>query len=327
MATPPPYQFTWGVSAWGDGSVWSQPGVYTTSLSSSSTSAATFVPVVTVDVRFSCESVTDAEFTLTGGGQYVDPTGTSGIYVSPFTDRLYNSFPSFYRDDDAAQVAMPTPPNEFGSGQAYDTGFSYDQTVSYSSNYPFLRWLAALCDFSAGEIDALVAQFNSPTHSALTDPQLAEPAWLPWLAQFVGIGVPTPIPDVTVARQQIAGAMTTAPAGSKQAIVEAVQQVLTGAQSVVVTDHYNGDPWAIAIDTFDDQTPTVATGSPIVWGVSTWGGTSVWQPADPIVRAVETAGQKPAGFVLVHTISYGFVWGTDLWGGSHCWEAQPPVAA
>src|SRR5579875_1227122 len=327
MATPPPYEFTWGVSSWADGSVWAQPGTYTTSLTSSSASSALFVPLVVIDTGFVSESVTDAEYTLTGGGQYVDPTGTSGVYVSPFTDRLYGSFPAMYRNDDAQQVPAAAPPNEFASGQAYDTGFSYDQTAVYSSNYPFLRWLASLCDFSAGQIDTLVAQFNDPVHSALTDPQLAEPDWLPWLAQFVGIQIPTPIPDVTVARQQIAGAMTSAPAGSKQAMVACVQQVLTGAKSVEVRDHYLGQQWVIEVNTFDDQTPTVATGNPIIWGPSTWGGTAVWQPADPIVEALETAGQKPAGFELVHTISYGFTWGVDEFGGSHVWEAQPEPAA
>lgn len=67
-------------------------------------------------------------------------------------------------------------------------------------DWPLLRWLSLLLD-QIGDITDVIDAIDVRTPdeggavgdaSALTDPETAQEEWLPWLAQFVGIGLATP---------------------------------------------------------------------------------------------------------------------------------------
>jgi hypothetical protein len=305
VPTPPPYEFTWGTSAWGDGSVWAEPGTYGTSGDSEAVTAdGSAMPEVTVNVSGDASGaaggVTDAE-AGSGLALYVEPDN-SGVFVTATTARVYMRLPAMYRDGDAG--IEPDVVLGYDVGLDYDEGDGgYDEGVPNPNNRPLLRWLASLIDPSAGVIEAIIDRIDSPTSSALTDPQTCNIEWLPWLGQLVGVRVPFPVADESAARAQVQGALTSAPAGSRPAIIQTVQTILTGTKSVTITDHYTGDPWKIQVNTLAVETPTVLTGSPFTWGVSLWGGTDVWEPPDPVVALLVLTGQKPAGFTIIHTTS------------------------
>lgn len=174
--------------------------------------------------------------------------------VSAFTERYYSSLPAFYRDTDEGL------------------------------DWPLLRYLSLLGD-QDGEVEDLVDRFayTAPEDggapgdtSDLVDPLTADAAWLPWLAQLVGVDL---LPELTEAERRnailIAGAGWRA--GTKTAIAEAAALELTGTRYVEVIDHYNGDAFTIGVRTRADET------------------------ADPdaVITSIETFHARPAGFLIV----------------------------
>lgn len=180
--------------------------------------------------------------------------------VHPHTGRVYAELPEFYRDADPG------------------------------TDYTLLRFMALVLDQEGG-IEDLVDRLDPDigTGSDLVDPQHADPAWLPWLGQLVGV-VDLP-PDLTVEEQRnaVAGAVGGWRAGTREGIATAGRTALVGGTGYVeVIPHYGGDPFVIGL-TVDPATAPANL--------------------DDVAAAVEAARARPAGIRLTVTI-YAASWDT-----------------
>ena len=193
--------------------------------------------------------------------------------VTTLTQSVYDQLPEIYHLADSDQ---PDGPNA----------------------YPLLRFLTCVGDI-AQPMDYLYARmaYLAPSDggpavgfgstSDLVDPATADAAWLPWLAQVVGMHLDTSL-SVAAQRDSIAGASTGRQAGTRAAIVAAASTGLIGSRFCQVMDHTTvvmgspapGGQWDITLITRSDETPDV--------------------PA--VLAAVVAAGAKPAGVLLHHAV-------------------------
>jgi hypothetical protein len=125
--------------------------------------------------------------------------------------------------------------------------------------------------------------------SDLVDPALADPAWLPWLSQLVGVAL-SPGMSTAERRAAIASAASGWRAGTKASIAAVVAAQLTGTKQVSIYDHSVNSPgdgtmWDVLIVTRASETPD----------------------PDAIPAIVERAGVKPAG-VTLHIVTYSTSW-------------------
>lgn len=183
--------------------------------------------------------------------------------VHATTEHIYGDLPEVYRDTDAAL------------------------------DYPLLRFLSLTVD-QLGAISDVVDRIDyipvdDPEHiegdqpgSQLGDPTVADPAWLPWLAQLVGVHHDPRLP-LTDQRESIADASSGWNVGTRQAIADAAKSVLTGSRLATVTAT---GPWQITVSTTPEETP---------------GG------SQSVLDAIETARVRPAGTQIVYS-SYAASW-------------------
>lgn len=207
-------------------------------------------------------AVVDIEASVSGfpGFPTIIVPAVAAPAFSATTMRLYQQLPDMYR---SADVTAGTAPND----------------------YPLLRWLACLVD-QGGDLEALVDSFQDPTASALTDPMLADEAWLPWLASATGTKLS---PGMSAADQRTAIASSAGGfyAGTKASMIAVARGQLTGGKSVELVDHVDGDMWQMQIITRPSETP---------------------QPSK-VVSAIVDAGCKPAGVNLIQ-LYYEASWDT-----------------
>lgn len=167
--------------------------------------------------------------------------------VSEATARVYAGLPEVYRDADPA------------------------------TGYQLLRYLSLLGD-QLGDVEVLLDRFTD--RGELVDPALADPRWLEWLAQLVGVraaGATT-----AEARDLITGAATGWRAGTPESIRAAARGALTGSRYVDVRPD---GAHRIRVQTVATETPDPAA----------------------VTAAVERAGVRPAGHTLAHTF-YAASW-------------------
>jgi hypothetical protein len=163
------------------------------------------------------------------------------------------------------------------------------------------RYLSGACK-ALFELDTLITRFRyTPPedgyleevdlHSDLVDPVTADASWLPWLSQLVGVHSEQLLTEAAQ-RDRIAQAFDGARPGTKSAIIQAAQTVLTGTKTVYVYQFSNdtsgingGTEWEILILTLSDET------------------------AGDVIAAVTNLGAKPAGVKLYHD-NYGADWDT-----------------
>lgn len=210
---------------------------------------------------------------------------------STTTMRMYSRYPEIYRAADA-QI-NPDDPN---------------------NNYPLLRFISLIGD-QAGYVEGLLDRFNyiptwagGPTTgpgstSDLVNPATADVAWLPWLAQLVGITLPAGA-SPTTQRSLISGASANWARGSRASMIAAAQSQLTGGQFVRIVDHVGGDMWRMEVITRASETP---------------------QPSTVISEIIAT-GNKPAGVILTQ-LYYEASWATienvlPTWAD---WETAPTI--
>lgn len=184
--------------------------------------------------------------------------------VHPHTARLYASLPEFYRDADRLEPS--------GGG------------------YPLLRFVSLILD-QAGAVEDLIDRIDPDvgTGSDLVDPDTAEPAWLPWLGQLVGV-VDLP-PNLTELEQRnaIAGAVGGWRAGTREGLVTAARTALTSPTGYVeVRPHKGGDPHVIGVSVDPETAPA---------------------NLDDVITAIEAARARPAGIALVIDL-YAASWDT-----------------
>jgi hypothetical protein len=116
---------------------------------------------------------------------------------------------------------------------------------------------------------------QGPGWSAVVDITRCPLAWLPWLAQFVGVIVP-----VGLAESQARAYVTSHDnfkRGTPAAIRTAAQLHLTGTKTVLVQERLGGDPYALSVYTLDVETPSGAQ------------------------TLADVLTQKPGGIVLTYT--------------------------
>lgn len=183
----------------------------------------------------------------------------AGVTASQFTLRWFDSLPEFIKEADA----------EHG--------------------WALLRFMSLLGD-QADELEALAERIDfTPLDeggepgdtSDLVNPDTADAAWLPWLAQTVGASITgLTVPDARAAISAASGGWR---AGSKGAMRDLVAATLTGTKYAAIIDHSTdtsnvgeGGEWDVRVVTRDSQTPSV--------------------PA--VMAAAERA--KPAGVVLYY---------------------------
>jgi hypothetical protein len=182
--------------------------------------------------------------------------------VSAFTERWYASLPGYMRSADEER------------------------------DFPLLRYLSLIGD-QVDDVEEIIDRIDyvgafegglAGDTSALVDPDTADAAWLPWLAQLVGVNLLDPL-STTERREAIKTAGSGWRAGTKAGIKLAAQTQLTGTKYVEVLDHYLGDPWAIGVRTRADETADSAA----------------------VVQAIIDMGAKPAGVEIV-TAFYAATW-------------------
>lgn len=179
---------------------------------------------------------------------------TDAPAVSALTRRWYDSLPELYTHADELEPS--------GGG------------------YPLLRYLSLLGD-QAGAVEALGDRVDG---GELTDPYRADPGWLDWLGQFVGVRVPGGTPDA-VKRDLIDGGSAGWQAGTRGSIAVAAKRHLSGTQYATVAPSTT-DRWTIRVVVRADEAPT---------------------PLSLVADAIVEDGAKPAGFVL-EVIAYTPTW-------------------
>lgn len=137
--------------------------------------------------------------------------------------------------------------------------------------------------------------------SDLVDPFAAEAAWLPWLAQLVGVRLNLANP-VLARRLAIANAAGGWRKGSRDAIAAAAGTVLTGSAYVSVTVDPATDPHKLTITTIAAETPSPAA----------------------VIAAIYAARANIAGVEFVHSY-YAASWDTleARYPTSDAWDAVP----
>lgn len=206
---------------------------------------------------------------------------------------------------------MPEPIFDETTERLYKRLPEVYRTYDIKQGWQFKKWLSGICN-SQNEVDSLITRFSYtppedgvPTDTSdLVDPATADAAWLPWLAQLVGV-VLAPADTEAERREHIGSALSGIKAGTKAAMAEAAKKVLTGTKSVAVYDHSNltglgvGDQWEVLVRTIQAETLS--------------------NPVDAIIAV----GAKPAGVKLYHQY-YGASWQTiettyPTWAG---WEGK-----
>ncbi len=135
-------------------------------------------------------------------------------------------------------------------------------------------------------------------NSALTDPDLADPAWLPYLAQLVGAYL-DPAANLVERRDIIRFATSGYRGGTRAALADAARSALTGSRYVLVQPGMRANG-------------TVGT----IWDVTLRTRTSETPDANAVLATVIRKGAKPAGVQLWHG-TFGSPW--DVW------EARTPT--
>ncbi len=175
-------------------------------------------------------------------------------------------------------------------------------------DWPLLRFLSLVGD-QLGEVEVLFDRINflDPASggavgdtSDLTDPLVADEAWLPWLAQLVGAHLGD-TGTITAKRDAVLFAPTGWLAGTKTALADAVRSVLTGSKYVGLFTHVAGDPWKVEIRTRAAESPGPAA----------------------VAAAIAAKRAKPAGVELTFT-DYSATW--DMLEASYptsdAWDAK-----
>lgn len=90
----------------------------------------------------------------------------------------------------------------------------------------------------------------------IVNPATTPSAWLPWLAQIAGVDLPAETTE-DAARQMITNPVGWL-AGTPAALTTIVAATLTGTKTVKIEEHYQDDPWAIKVTTYEPETPDPA---------------------------------------------------------------------
>ena len=213
------------------------------------------------------------------------------------TERIYARLPEFYRVLDSQQgYALKTYISSIG-----DQLYTIEQLVArieYIPEEDRADYIASLDEYNTyvrpfGVEDPTYGYAPLGETSDLLDGRTADDDWLLYIGQLIGADL-RKIYDLALRRNAVTNNYLGFRAGSRQALIEAVQAVLTGDKFVRVYTHRDGaegsvssegTEWDVLIITKPTETPT---------GID-------------IPAIIVDKGAKPAGVVL-HHILYGAVW-------------------
>ena len=223
--------------------------------------------------------------------------------VGPFTAALYARLAELYRDADEAQ----------------DEG---------RSNYPLLRYLSLIGD-QLTPLAQLLARltydplddrtntdpawdrygsglFGDDTYgdadsADLVDPALADSAWLPWLAQLLGVNIAGLTIEET--RAALANPADAWAHGTPGAILRNVRELLPAGAYADTLAHHLGDPFTIGLVTKQDETYGVTTWADLMTLAPTWvelEALGSWNNLEALTIVRAAQDERPAGFRLAH---------------------------
>lgn len=156
---------------------------------------------------------------------------------------------------------MATMPTLTDSGQRLYDSVAPLAAQDPQNGYALANYIAAL----AAMVDPVANivrdpddgdTYTVPGWAKLFDVNNVDPSWLPWLAQFVGTNL-TGVTDVQAQRNLIKSPVGYQ-RGTVAAMVARAQPTLTGAQTVIVQERVSGNPWAMNVHTYANETPNAA---------------------------------------------------------------------
>jgi hypothetical protein len=203
-------------------------------------------------------------------------------YMSVLADRLYRRLPEIFRVLDARDSTWPFKRYlgavlaQAGAIENMINLIAGDNPVGPGSPEP---WGMVSDELTRWQL----ARLNRK--SALGDPDQADLAWLPWLAQLIGAKL-NPYASENEQRDTIRYATSGYRAGTRTAIADAAKSALTGTKYAQILPHQKpsggvliaGTAWDITIVTRTSETPNPSA----------------------VLGAVSRKGVKPAGAVLWH---------------------------
>jgi hypothetical protein len=268
---------------------------------------------VSIKIRISGHDAQNIHFTAPN--LINDELYYSNIFVSE--SRRY--MPDFYWDLDIAQENPVAPFHKLIDALSHSAGMSYDKYVEI---FPFEK----------SELTSLADELLSKSHSSLVEPLYASEDHLPWLSQFMGTRLKRNItladgskllPSYDVeneySRWQVNNGYFGIGAGARESMLEATKRGLIftdddtdSTYSVAITPRYNGDPFAIRVQTVLNETPDV-----------TISGDS----SPTIIALLEDA--RPLGYKITHTAvsQFYFTIGDDTLGILDSFLLSPPSSA
>lgn len=217
-------------------------------------------------------------------------------YDNIFVSAARNYMPDFYWDIDSVQENPVSPFHKMIDAMTTIAGETHEK---YLEIFPFEK----------SELDTMQEETFRYANSTLINPIFAETEYLDWLAQFVGTKLKSNLVDANgdryfpnvdaeneFARWQTNTGYFGQSAGSREAIVNAVQQVLAFTDdgsdstfSIALTQRYQNDPFAIRIQTLINETPDV---------------TAEGEESQLVLYAAE--GARPLGYTITHTAASVF---------------------
>lgn len=233
--------------------------------------------------------------------------------VGPYTETVYDALPDVYRDADADQADGPnnypllrylsTILDQLTPLETYADRFTYtplddrDLEDGPSNGFGIPNPPQRYGDGTYGE-----GTYGDADRSDLVDPLASDAAWLPWLAQVLGVDITgLSIPDQ---RLRMLNPTEAWAHGTPSAIARLVRAALVNGGYVDVQPHYQGDPFTMVIITKEAETVGATT-----WGEleqitgGTWAGLEALgsfgnaEFADVILAALP---ERPAGFAYAH---------------------------
>lgn len=195
---------------------------------------------------------------------------------------------------------MTEPIFDTSTERLYERGLpQHNRTADIEQDWTLKRWLSGI----GGQqylVDALIERFAyTPPEdgelddtSDLVDPLTADAAWLPWLAQLVGVRLDN---TLTVPERRLQIAEVDLFRGTKPHMAKVAQTVLSGDKHVTILDHTISSAAIGAAGQWDMLIITVTTET----------------LSDPI-QAIIDGNAKPAGVDLNHE-TFTSTW--DDWEG------------
>lgn len=210
------------------------------------------------------------------------------IVYNTFNNEMYFRLPEYLRDNDPLDATLERPLLRFLDIAFMEAADLWDfwESIRYipadeygiaeetsalvdpeKASVSWLYWLAMILGFkfqtSASGVSSwasLVTALDTNTDGSLTWTELLgvdnTATWTELESQ-----APNNAGSEVELRWQVASGVYGINAGTKQAIIDAAQHILTGTKQVAINSNYGGDPWVFEVVTITSETPDVVGGS------------------------------------------------------------------